>query len=443
MKFVSREIPLEKLQLDGNNPRHPVLESQRDIIRWMLDNLGPKIVRLAKHIVEHGIDLTELPLVIKSDKARDFYTVVDGNRRITALKLLETPSIGHTDAIRRRYASLAHEVDADIPEVVQCIVAPSRQDCMPVLEAKHAGENEGVGRVSWGAQERARFESRYKHAARHNPQLWALEVVRRTGDVDESLIERCPLTSLERLLKDRYVQQKIGITIEKGQVWREIEREEMLKPLARIVRDLGAQNIKVDDIKTKEDRADYIDGFGRKDKANLRKKIARRALETGRRTDVPARKKTKATPSALARKNLVPKGTTINISESRIAAIFGELRDLNVDKFPNSVAVTFRVFLDTSISHYLERKLTAARKDEKLKNRAQRMLDDLEGRNLITRAQGKPFRTAISTDNHFFSIDALHTFVHSQYFHPTSGDLKRHWTNFEPVIKALWSELET
>ena len=87
-------IPVSQLLLDVQNPRLPDIQTnQREAIRTMVAGLGDKIIALAKHMQENGPNPASLLIVIPSGDETGRYIVLDGNRRLTALKILEMPAL--------------------------------------------------------------------------------------------------------------------------------------------------------------------------------------------------------------------------------------------------------------------------------------------------------------------------------------------------------------
>ena len=85
------KISVDRILLDLENPRLPrVANNQRDAISLMCQTKGKEILNLAEHIATNGLDPSTLAMVIPSGDSPIKYIVVDGNRRITALKILET-----------------------------------------------------------------------------------------------------------------------------------------------------------------------------------------------------------------------------------------------------------------------------------------------------------------------------------------------------------------
>ncbi len=88
-----KTILISQLLLDTHNPRLPeIQENQHDTIRSMANTQGERIVALAEHLVDYGPNPASIPIVMPANED-GFYFVLDGNRRVTALKLLESPSL--------------------------------------------------------------------------------------------------------------------------------------------------------------------------------------------------------------------------------------------------------------------------------------------------------------------------------------------------------------
>ncbi|WP_242437552.1 hypothetical protein [Proteus mirabilis] len=97
-----KTIKVNKLLLDTNNSRFPDLaDNQRDAISKMLENQGDKISNLAKDIAIRGLDPSENILVHESEEEPGFYIVDEGNRRVTALKLLLSPELAPNEKIKK------------------------------------------------------------------------------------------------------------------------------------------------------------------------------------------------------------------------------------------------------------------------------------------------------------------------------------------------------
>jgi len=93
---------VKDLVYDPENPRLPMSVDGRDekqVINWMLDN--ENVIELMASIAEEGFFPAE-PLLVAPSKKRGKFEVVEGNRRLTAVKLLLNPELatGKKNAIK-------------------------------------------------------------------------------------------------------------------------------------------------------------------------------------------------------------------------------------------------------------------------------------------------------------------------------------------------------
>lgn len=99
-RLSKQEIDIGRIYLDENNPRHEIYKSQEEVINFLCSS--EEILNLAKDIVENGLSpLGVFGLILeegssKKDKVKN-YIVVEGNRRICALKLLNDPELAPSD----------------------------------------------------------------------------------------------------------------------------------------------------------------------------------------------------------------------------------------------------------------------------------------------------------------------------------------------------------
>ncbi len=82
-----RKLGLKELEINRANDRHGELENETAAISWLFHAKEAHMRALAKDIVERG-EIYELPLVSPTGNS---FTVFDGNRRVTCLKLLADP----------------------------------------------------------------------------------------------------------------------------------------------------------------------------------------------------------------------------------------------------------------------------------------------------------------------------------------------------------------
>lgn len=143
-------IPVTDLEYDKENPRlpHSVVDSDReeDVIDWMLKDAS--IIELMGSIGEKGFFPGEPLLVVQKGKTKK-YTVVEGNRRLTAVKLLNNPGL----ATRRLPSiNLLVEEANKKPKELPVMVFPKRKEILDYLGFKHI-----TGVKQWSALAKAKY----------------------------------------------------------------------------------------------------------------------------------------------------------------------------------------------------------------------------------------------------------------------------------------------
>lgn len=86
-------ISVSSLLIDIKNPRLPKPNlGQREAQQESAQTQQRKLLALAKDIVTYGLNLSELPIVMElKDDSLKRYVVLEGNRRLVALRALENP----------------------------------------------------------------------------------------------------------------------------------------------------------------------------------------------------------------------------------------------------------------------------------------------------------------------------------------------------------------
>ena len=143
-------IKIDNLKFDKDNPRLPQKlignEREADVIDYMLRN--GNILELMKSIAETGYSDAE-PLLVVQDEANGKYIVVEGNRRLTAIKLLNNPELAK---VRKESVREILSEAKVIPEDVPVIIYDKRQDILDYLGYRHI-----TGVKEWGPLEKARY----------------------------------------------------------------------------------------------------------------------------------------------------------------------------------------------------------------------------------------------------------------------------------------------
>lgn len=142
-------VTVSQLFLDEENPRLPssVVRDQQSMLDYIADTTV--IEELMDAIAENGFFPGEPLIVVKHKTKKDSYTVVEGNRRLTALKLLQDPTNCSKPGVRmREIADKAKHKPTSVP----IVESHSREDVLPYLGFRHI-----TGIKQWEPLAKARY----------------------------------------------------------------------------------------------------------------------------------------------------------------------------------------------------------------------------------------------------------------------------------------------
>lgn len=445
-------LRIEQLLLDTENPRIGDASSQRDALQKVLDDQEEKLFELAQHIATEGMSPIDRLLVLREKANSNRYIALEGNRRVSALKILANPAVltglNVKTTLQKRLEELANDFDKTTVEPLDCAEADSREAAAPWLHLRHTGENEGRGVVGWSGHAAARFRGT-------DPALQALEFVTAHGNLTEAqhkaIGNTFPITTLDRLLSTPDVRKRIGVEVKNRKLYSALPPEELMKPLRRIVLDLAQKTVRVGQLMKKEQQVDYIEGFSKGEKPSLSKRGAVRAIESIRENEfklkpVRAKSTRKADPSE--RKMVVARSAKINVTDNRTAEIIKELRRLKLDEFPHAIAVLLRVFLELSVDHYMDtHKLPlhfvdpkgGNKRDKSLKTKTHEVINHLATNGGVPKKDLLSVERALGDAKSPLHIDLLHAYIHNRFVTPKPRELLAAWNEGQRFFESIWA----
>jgi hypothetical protein len=148
-KIEIKYISVDKLKYDPKNPRLPATmvkgNNEKEVINWMLTDAS--IIELMGSIGEKGFHPAE-PLLVVSDK-NGKYLVIEGNRRLTAVKLLINPSLAskRTTSINQIVKESKYK-----PKELPVLEFDKREEILDYLGFKHI-----TGVKPWSALAKAKY----------------------------------------------------------------------------------------------------------------------------------------------------------------------------------------------------------------------------------------------------------------------------------------------
>ncbi|MCP9491891.1 MAG: hypothetical protein MSC31_18745 [Solirubrobacteraceae bacterium MAG38_C4-C5] len=372
-------IPVGQFLLDVQNPRHEPVDSQRDAIVVLIGTERQKLVVLANDIAEYGLSPIDRMLVIRNGRN---FTVVEGNRRLAAVKILANPDLAEDTVIESAIRRVAR--DADVPTEVDCAVAPSRDNAEHWMVLRHAGEAEGAGVVRWNAFATNRFS--------HKPGTQAARAIRfleavAAGFPDNEVISELSarvaekrLTTLGRLVGDPNFRDRIGLMEEDGEMLFHFPASVLQDSLEHVLGDLAA-DVTVSRLKSKAQREEYLEGTPEPPQ-KARTGDAKPLSEAP--SDKPSKPAKKSKPKK-TRPHRPFHDVDLNDLGAKTQAILREFRRLDVDKMPHTAAILVRAILELAVDEFIRSK--GMRYDQKFKKRVAACLQKVDPTNKDARFQ--------------------------------------------------------
>ncbi len=158
MQEKLKEIHIDNINLDLENPRIPLSirkkdenksheEINNDILEYLIKT--GSLTELMLSIGENGFFPGEALLLINDPKNEGKYIVIEGNRRVTALKLLLNPELA---TVSKNHIKEASDMAEHTPQDIPSIIFSQRSDIQRYLGYRHI-----TGIKNWSSLEKARY----------------------------------------------------------------------------------------------------------------------------------------------------------------------------------------------------------------------------------------------------------------------------------------------
>lgn len=461
------KISIADLLLDTSNARlGDEQPSQQAAYLTLAKQQGRRLIKLAQDIVEFGTDPTTIVAVVATNDRRPRYRVLEGNRRVLALKALETPttvSAAFSKADQRKLLELSATYASDPIDEIDCVLFDSEDEIYHWINLRHTGANDGAGLVEWDSNEQDRFRHRHGKNQTRNP---AGQVIDFLDSIDGPSSSKTRIaTTLKRIIVAVPVREALGLDIQAGVVLSHYPRDEVAKGLRKVVSDLRTQAIKVRDVYEADDRKTYLSTFTGSDLPDVSTKLATPVPlmdlpessgsplpdpDAGSDIDAngdqdsppPPPLRRKPPKKRAPRTSVAPNDCGINPEPPRLNSIFNELQTMDADTLPNSSAVLLRVFLELSVDHEIEKFKLMSEKDrlvsplsKRMKLVAARMLADDR---IAAQLEKAIVKVADSQHTIAASNVTFNQYVHNKYVLPKPSEIRTAWDELQPFLEALW-----
>ena len=470
--WQSKTLRIASLHLDAKNPRlgrETTARAPREIIQHLFDH--DKALDVAQSIVARGYFPNE-PLLAVREEGR--YVVVEGNRRLAALKALKEP--GLLEGSVRQVEKLARKlIDPQSIARVPVVIAPNRR----TTDRQIAGKHIGTPVLPWRAENRASFileklEEGYDNAELLDElgfsaaDIQAARQTRAIADMARSL----PLPEeIKAKLENR--RSKLFTTLGRvfestvGREYLHVEPNvdhglkgtttsgEFAKGFSKLVTDVALNKQSSRTLNTNDDIRKYFESWDAKERPEKKRgSFIPADLITGSSTaSSPITAETRKKPrNKQVSQTILPTSFKVRFGGDRLIDIRAELTKLRRDKFPNAGSVLLRVYFELAALDYLKRSGELAKVTATLKSKGALRHDTPTIKQLVPslisiakrrlpKVDADKVEKAIKYDPAApFSISDLHSFVHQSGEWPGERDIQQFWLRTEPLFRMMLEE---
>ncbi len=415
-----------------------------DIRQALLDDQGSKILELAADIAQYKLNPMDRMMLLQPNPEKAEYIALEGNRRTAALQILNNSDLLKDlilpDSLRQKFVELADNFDPKSVEPISGVLMPDRESARRWIELRHTGQNNGRGIVDWNGVQTARF--------RGDKMLDVIEFVKVKGELTPeemaAIDTNFPITTLDRIISNPKVRQKIGLQIMDGKFFFSFPWKEEIKILKKIILDLATKKINVTAVKSKDQQISYIDSLPASLMPSGQKLSSPQSLASIM-VSKPAPPPTPPTQpvSPLNRKTFFPKGFALSIPNQKAAQVFYELKNLNIEKFPVAGAISLRAFVEAIVEIYCDKHVIVTRhingknagKSFSLAEKVEVVMQHVG--NGLNKQEAAAARTALTSKDSVISIGRLNEYVHNPAVFPSKNDLIASWSGIEPFFRIV------
>ena len=154
------------------------------------------------------------------------------------------------------------------------------------------------------------------------------------------------MTNLDRLLGTPEVRTAIGLEFQGGEIVSQFPKAELARVLSKIVGDISSRRVRVGQLKGKDDRLRYVNGWKDNERPNPKKKssmvLSLDAIGSATTADAEKKAPTLRRNAKNERSTLIPSNCKLTIDDPKIREIYTELRKLPLSSAPNAISVLRR-----------------------------------------------------------------------------------------------------
>lgn len=472
---------VDQLRLWAENPRLNPEETHLTLSDFAEDLTYDKADRddfyaLITSIVTDGFVPAD-PIVVWKNLDNGKYYVAEGNRRVTALKLLREPQKA-PKSIRSFIRRASNNINLTEIEKIPVNIAPSFEDAEWYINQRNSSSSL---QRRWSSEQQRRWVSslyeKYNGDIERilsitklsNPELENIIRTLKIKDFikddriknqlsDEEYVKaisyKFPITILERFFNFVDVREKWGVEFNGIEVNIISNEDSFFNAYGELIRRIVSRNDdKINTRLTKDDLEDVLASLPQVDLTpsneikldvnnelpnNENKENEEQKKDNSTQTPTPTTIHLKGNPQ---RNKIVLPIYELRTSSYRLLGIFDELKRISINSYKNTISASLRIFLDLAILNYIDTEgigdnMKAHYRDDLINIPLKRRIEYIKTNHL----SGKPqnIATKLIDPSHQYSLDVLNGYVHGQDTHYLNKEfLNGFWDFLFPLFEVL------
>jgi hypothetical protein len=468
------EVPLTRLHLDPKNKRLSAAtdhSSSAELIKELIAD--HKVEDIMKSIKSRGYLKADPIVGFPHPDRENHLIIVEGNRRLAALKLLANPELAPPE-LKTKYRKIASGFEKAIFKKIRMMWISHREESESYIALRHTRGPAGI--MDWPAHAQGllyrdllndglsvdEIAERFKKTPgdiRSTLKAHAFLRLYANIDLDENerkllAPKKFPTTNFERLFNFKDAKEILGVDfMPNGEIKFSNSISEMAPFLKRLLVDAARQTgtrAFSRQIHDSKDARKYL----QEDVADLLPTKKSGSFDTSK-LDMPDKgpkpgKPKPNRPSAGRKKEdviikaagVLDQGVPTIGLPPRIVDIIGELQSLPCEEFPNCAGVLLRTLMDTAMLEWIEH--TGAEKAYRsgLGHKAsgtKNLLDFIREKSGMIQVGSAAMKSAASLTmkDGVFSIDGLNGWAHNQHWPATEKEVRALWGKMKPLLVKL------
>jgi hypothetical protein len=444
IKWKTNTVKVTNIELDPKNVRLDIDSPSQDaIIQDLFKN--ENAIQIVESIAQNGFFNQEMPIITKEDGR---WIVLEGNRRISALKAILNPKLvpQREDKLR----ALIKEM-GDISELseIEVKVAPDRESASKVIASIHTLKTRRgwsplrqahfyYAQISEGGKTIEQLQNEYKTVDIPTfVKRWEVHNAAKAVNYEDDELQRkvaskkFPISTMERLYDNPEFMELAKMSFdEHGQLTVKASDKEREQLFRKIVSDIYDKKIDTR-VLNKKDSDSY---------KNYLKQIKELDIKGGSPAKKASSLKAQPVPPAKSSSNgIVPGDVVCTLSYPAIKRVLKELQTLNYHKYPNATHDLLRSFLECSLKAYLEYK--SIKVNAKGYVQLKHVLDEARTH---FQTERKSFVQVIdkmvdknTQNSYMYSADYLNALNHNHEVFSRYKDIEDTWEQMENLIRYV------